>query len=116
MTENELMQAIIADLGANYAQDDDVLGALIDDVIVNALSITNRYGRVLTGGELDYTKLSTQLPFIVPEVKKAVKTLYLQRGAEDVRSQSLSGISSTYDDAMATLRRDLIMNGKRVLV
>lgn len=116
MTKNDLLQLIIADLGANYAQDDDVLGALIDDVIINALSITNRRGRVLTDGEIDEEKLSSQLAYIAPEVKKCVKTVYLQRGAEDVGSQSLSGINSSYDDAMATLRRDLILNAKRVLI
>lgn len=116
MTKSELANVIIEDLGANFRDGDgNVIGALLDDAVDSALSISNRLDRALTNGEVDEDKLSNQLEILKPEIKKCVKTLYLQRGAEDVRSQSLSGLSSTYEDAMDALRRDIIRNQKRVL-
>lgn len=62
---------IIADLGNNYrAEDLGVLENIISDISSVALFISNR-------------KSIDNLEF---EIKEAVKSIYLQRGTEDVNS------------------------------
>ena len=96
-----MKEQIIADLGNNYrASDELVLENIIEDISSQALFISNR--KSIEGLEF--------------EIKEAVKTIYLQRGAEDVSALSEAGRSSTYKDAIKRLRTDLISNGKRLIV
>lgn len=112
MTKQDLFNSIVADLGANYRKDDSrLLGALLDDVVNDALLVSNR--RWLA---TDDEKLEAQLSVLSSNIKKAVKSIYLLRGAEDVKSQSLSGISSTYENATETMAYDIIRTGKRILM
>lgn len=91
---------IIADLGNNYrAEDLGVLENIISDISSVALFISNR-------------KSIDNLEF---EIKEAVKSIYLQRGTEDVNSLNEAGRSSVYKDAVEKLRLDIINNGKRVI-
>ena len=95
-----MLNEIIADLGNNYrAEDNAVLGNILSDITSQALSISNR-------------KTTDVLEF---EIKEAVKTIYLQRGTEDVSSLNESGRSSTYRNAIEKLRTDIVSNGKRVI-
>ena len=95
-----MIEEIIAELGDNYnTSDSEVLETILDEVTTNALFISNRS---------DYKDLTR-------EIKECVKTIYLQRGAEDTKSLSQSGISSTYKDAFEELRNNIIKNGKRVV-
>ena len=110
MTRNNLLSSIEADLGANYRNDSDVLGALLDDVINDALIVSNRSHLATTDKGLE-----TQLDVLSSNIKKAVKSVYLLRGAEDVKSQSLSGLSSTYENAVETMLYDIIRSNKRIL-
>lgn len=111
MTKEDLLSSIVADLGANYRDDSDVLGALLDDVINDALIISNRDRLVKT--QVDEEK---QIKFLSSNIRKCVKSIYLQRGAEDVSSQSISGLSSTYDKSIITMKDDIIKSGKRILI
>lgn len=93
-----MKEEIIADLGNNYrASDEDVLENLIADISSNALFISNQ-------------KNTNNLKL---EIKETVKSIYLQRGTEDVSSLSESGRNATYKDAINELRKNIINNGKR---
>lgn len=93
---------IIADLGENYnSSDEAVLETILNEVTADALSISNR-----SNTEVNKILLKS-------EIKKCVKTIYLQRGSEDVKSLSTSGLSSSYVDAYNELRDNIIKNGKR---
>lgn len=99
-----MLQEIKSDLAENYHDSDDtVLQNMINDVTANALFIANREDTQTNRNILKY------------EIKQCVKSLYLQRGAEDVKGLSESGISSTYKDAMEELRHTIIRNNKRLL-
>lgn len=111
MTKENLLSSIIADLGANYREDSEVLGALLDEVVNDALIVSNR---------IQYSKttesLEAQLDVLSSNIRKCVKSIYLLRGAEDVKSQSVSGLSSTYENAIETMNYDIIRSNKRVLM
>lgn len=96
-----MLDKIINDLGANYNESDyEVLEDIIDEVSSIASNISNR--------EENDEKL-------YPYIKKAVKAMYLSRGAEGIKSQSESGVSDTYEDIVEVLRNDIIKNGLRRL-
>ena len=112
MTKENLLGSIVADLGSNYREDDsEILAAILDEVIDDALRVS---GRVFLAQNSE--GMSAQLDILSSNIRKAVKTIYLLRGAEDVKSQSESGISSTYDNAVETMAHDIIRTGKRVLM
>lgn len=94
------IQEIIVNLGANYGDDDEVLQDIIDDVTSIASNISNR--------KADDEKL-------VPYIKKAVKAMYLARGAEGLASRGEGSISSSYEDIIDKLRNDIVKNGLRRL-
>lgn len=97
-----MLNEIIRDLGDNYNDTDKkVLEDILDEATTNALFISNRVRN------LENIKLLSS------EIKKYVKAVYLQRGVEDVKNQSQSGLSSTYQDAYEKMRKDIISNGKR---
>ena len=89
---------IIEDLGANYKNDEEVLEEILKDVSSIASNISNR--------KSDDAKL-------LPYIKKAVKAIYLCRGAEGIISRGEGSISSSYEDIIEKLRNDIIKNGLR---
>ena len=92
---------IIDDLGANYQEsDEEVLEEILSEVSSIASDISNR--------KADDIKL-------FPYIKKAVKSEYLARGAEGIKSKSESGVSDTFEDIIEILRNDIIKNGLRRL-
>ena len=110
--KQDLLNSIVADLGANFQRDDyELLGALLDDVINDALFVSNRDQLVESEEDLEL-----QIKFLSSNIKKCVKSIYLQRGAEDVSLQSISGLSSSYDDAIETMKNNIIRTGKRILM
>ena len=115
MNKGDLLNSIVADLGENYRGDDEVLGVLLDEVINDALAISNRKYKVLTDGVIDDSKLATQLEVLASSIRRCVKSIYLQRGSEDTTNNSIGGLSSTYDDSMQRMRDDIIFNGKRLM-
>lgn len=110
MTKQALLSSIVDDLGANFREDQEVLSALLDEVINDALFVSNRDQLVRTNDDLE-----SQLDILSSNIRRAVKTIYLQRGTEDVKSQSLSGLSSTYDDAIETMKSSIVRSGKRIV-
>lgn len=112
MTKANLLSSIITDLGANYQESDStLLGALLDEAVNDALIASNRiqYSNTQEG-------LEKQLDVLGSNIRKCVKSMYLIRGAEDVKSQSVSGLSSTYENAIETMTYDIIRSNKRVLM
>ena len=96
-----MLEKIIEDLGANYKDDDrKVLENILEEVSSIASNISNR--------KKDDEKL-------FPYIKKAVKGLYLNRGAEGLVSQTESGVSSSFEDIVDKLRNDIVKNGLRRL-
>ena len=96
MAETSNIDKIIADLGANYKDDKEVL----EEVSSIASDISNR--------QKDDTKL-------FPYIKKATKAVYLARGAEGMTGRGEGAISSSYEDIMEKLRNDIIKSGLRRL-
>ena len=96
-----MLEKIIEDLGANYKDNDrKVLENILEEVSSIASNISNR--------KKDDEKL-------FPYIKKAVKGVYLNRGAEGLVSQSESGVSSSFEDIVDKLRNDIVKNGLRRL-
>ena len=113
MTENELLERIKADLGANfYDGDEAILSSILSDVIEDSLLMSNREAKASSS----QTAREGQLKILASNIKKAVKTVYLQRGIEDVKSNSQSGLSNTYEDAMETMLKDIIRQNKRLFI
>lgn len=100
----DVFNEIVADLADNYVStDESVLKNILSDVIEDALSASNRV----------YTENNLQI--LKSNIKKATKSIYLLRGVEDVKSNSQSGLSNTYDNVMETMMWDIIRQNKRVL-
>ena len=96
---NPIIDEIIAELGANYnTSDSNVLDTIYADVVTIAT---------------DVTKLEASDTRLTPYIKKAVKSEYLCRGAEGLKSRSEGSISASYGDITDTLRADLIRGGLR---
>ena len=89
---------IINDLGTNYKNDEEVLSEILSEVSSIASNVSNR---------------ETTDEKLFPYIKKAVKAVYLNRGAEGVSSLSEGGISSSFEDIIEKLRNDIIKNGLR---
>ena len=89
---------IIADLGANYKNDRDVLEDILEQVTSIASDISNR--------QKDDEKL-------FPYIKKAVKAEYLARGAEGLTSRNEGSMSSSFEDIVDKLRNNIIKSGLR---
>lgn len=96
-----MLEEIKKDLADNYREDEAVLQSIIDEVTADALSISNRN--------------TSEVKVLKSEIKKCVITIYLQRGSEDAKSRSESGVNSTYIDAKEEMRNNIIKNGKRVI-
>ena len=107
MTQEELFSTIIIDLGENYKKEDEtILRVIFNEVVLNALRFSNRQFKIL----------ENQLPILASDIRRATKSIYLQRGSEDVKSSSQSGLNSNFDDAMERMRQDIYKGGKRVLL
>lgn len=103
-----IQNEIIAELGEMYdTADNVVLRGILEDVITDALYVSNRQYK---------SDKEKQLTILKSNIKKATKTIYLQRGTEDSTSETQNGISKTYDIAMETMRQDIIRQNKRLLV
>lgn len=93
----EGIEKIIADLGANYRNDVEVLNEILEEVNSIAFDISN----------------NTNKEKLFPYVKKVVKAIYLCRGAEGLQSRSEGSITNSYEDIIDKLRNDIIKNGLR---
>ena len=100
----DILNDIETDLSSNYKNDKEVLKDILNDTISNALFISNR------------KKTTDNINLLLPEIKKAVKSIYLQRGGEGTKGISEMGISSTFENPLEILRADIIKNGKRRII
>lgn len=91
-------EKIIADLGANFRNDRDVLEDILEQVTSIASDISNR--------KTDDKKL-------FPYIKKAVKAEYLARGSEGLTSKNEGSMSSSFEDIIDKLRNNIIKSGLR---
>lgn len=98
MIETNNIDKIIADLGANYKNDREVLNDILEDMASIASNVSNR---PKTDGEL------------FPYIKKAVISEYNARGAEGMNSKNEGSQSNSFIDIEEKLRNDIIKNGKR---
>ena len=89
---------IIADLGANYKNDKDVLEDILEQISSIASDISNR------------PKEDEKL---FPYIKKTVKAEYLARGAEGLTSRNEGSMSSSFEDIVDKLRNNIIKSGLR---
>lgn len=89
---------IVADLGANYKEDEEVLMDILEEVSSIASDISNR------------PKNDEKL---FPYIKKATKAIYLSRGAEGLTSRNEGSISASFEDIIDKLRNDIIKSGLR---
>lgn len=102
--QKNMLESIILDLGDNFFDSDrQIVANILDDVITNALFISKR------------RKNKENLQLLSLEIKQCVKSLYLQRGTEDVSVLSTSGKNATFSDAFNKLRENIIKNNKRVV-
>ena len=89
-----MLEEIKSRLGANYIDNtDDIIVDIIKDVTSIATDFSNR--------ESTDEKL-------IPYIKKAVVSEYLQRGAEGLLSRNEGGISSSFNDIEEKLKKDLV--------
>lgn len=98
MAETSNINKIIADLGANYKDDEEVLNEILEEVSSIASNISNRPKEDIK---------------LFPYIKKATKAIYLSRGAEGLTSRGEGSISSSYEDIIEKLRNDIIKSGLR---
>ena len=112
MTKENLLAMITSDLGPNFNPDDtQIVEDILTDIISDALIIANRKHKANTQEGLE-----AQLDILSSSIKRAVKSIYLQRGAEDVTKQDSNGYTMFYDPVLETLRHDIIRGGKRLLI
>lgn len=98
MAETSNIEKIIADLGPNYKDDEEVLKEILEEVSSIASNISNR------------SKKDTKL---FPYIKKATKAIYLSRGAEGLTSRNEGSISTSFEDIIDKLRNDIVKSGLR---
>lgn len=104
---DNLYKSIVLDLGANFnPEDEEVLRGIIDDTTNDALMASHRNSKV---------DRNEQIKILKSNIKKAVKTIYLQRGTEDVSSSNDGGVSNSYVNAIDIMKQDIINEGKRLL-
>ena len=98
-----MLEEIKKDLAENFkAGDENVLREYIDETTTDALSISNRKN----------TKENIRL--LTSDIKKCVKSKYLQRGSEGSNSLSDSGVSTSFNNPTEIMRIEIVKSGKRV--
>ena len=98
MAEPSNIDKIIADLGANYKDDKEVLSEILEEVSSIASDISNRQKEDIK---------------LFPYIKKATKAIYLSRGAEGLTNRNEGSISTSFEDIIEKLRNDIIKSGLR---
>lgn len=96
-----ILNEIISDLADNYREDEQVLQNILNDIITNALFLSNR------------KNTEDNIRILKPEIKKATKSIYLQRGGEGTTGLNENGSSSSFTNALEELEKDIVRNGKR---
>ena len=99
-----MLEEIIEDLADNFQTGDEaVLQKYIDETTTSALSISNR------------TNTPININLLTSEIKKCVKSKYLQRGSEGSKSLNAGGVSSSFENPDEVMRIEIVKSGKRVV-
>lgn len=89
-----MLEQIKQRLGANYIENtDNIINDIIEDMTSIAIDTSNRK-------ENDKK--------LIPYIKKAVISEYMQRGAEGLLSRNEGSVSSSFNDIEKKLRADLV--------
>lgn len=94
------LYTIQKDLGANCRDDEEVLGDIYKEVISLASSFSNQ------------KKIEENESFDLI-ISKAVKAIYLSRGAEGIASKTEGSITTSFNNAINEMRNDIITLGLR---
>lgn len=98
-----MLEEIKKDLADNFqVGDEEVLRQYIDETTTDALSISNR------------KKTNDNIRLLESDIKKCVKSKYLQRGSEGSNSLSDSGKSTAFNNPTEIMRIEIVKAGKRV--
>lgn len=98
MADTKNIDKIIADLGANYKEEDrEVLEEILVEVTFTAYDISNKQKEEK----------------LFPYIKRAVKSEYLARGTEGLTSRTEGSMSSSFENIIDTLRNNIIKSGLR---
>lgn len=98
-----MLEEIKKDLADNFhVGDEDILRQFIDETTIDALSLSNR------------KRTKENIKLLESDIKKCVKSKYLQRGAEGSKLLSDSGVSTSFINPIETMREDIVKSGKRV--
>lgn len=98
-----MLEEIKKDLADNFQPgDEEVLRKYIDETTTDALSISNRENN------------SKNITLLTSDIKKCVKSKYLQRGAEGSNSLNDSGKSTAFQNPTEIMRLEIVKSGKRV--
>lgn len=98
-----MLEEIKKDLADNFRPgDEEVLRKYIDETTTSALSISNR------------PKNQANIELLTSEIKKCVKSKYLQRGSEGSKSLSAGGINTPFENPDEVMRIEIVKSGKRV--
>lgn len=99
-----MLNEIIEDLADNFQTGDEaVLQKYIDETTTDALSISNR------------KNTQTNINLLTSDIKKCVKSKYLQRGSEGNKSLNAGGVNSSFENPTETMRIEIVKSGKRVI-
>lgn len=98
-----MLEEIKKDLADNFRTgDEDILRQLVDETTQDALSLSNR------------KRTKENIRLLASDIKKCVKSKYLQRGAEGSNSFSSGGQSTSFVNPSEIMRNDIVKSGKRV--
>ncbi len=98
MADTKNTDKIIADLGANYKEEDkEVLKEILVEITSIASDISNKQKEEK----------------LFPYIKRAVKAEYLARGTEGLTSRTEGSMSSSFENIIETLRSNIIKSGLR---
>ncbi len=96
-----ILNEIKSDLADNFkSEDESIISNILDEVVTDALSLSNR------------KETNANLTLLKSNIKKATKSIYLQRGTEDVSSSSQIG---NKEKVIETMLHDIIRENKRLL-
>lgn len=94
------IEIIQRDLGANYRNDEEELTQIFEQVYSLASSFSNQ-NRIKENKAFDLI------------VSKAVKAIYLSRGAEGISSKTEGSITTSFNNVIDELKNDIIKLGLR---
>ena len=101
INEKKILQSVKQRLSTNY-----ISGT--DDILIDIIKDTTRIANDIAGLRKDEERLN-------PYIKSAVIAEYLKRGAEGMLSRSEGGISSSFEDIVDKMQKNIVKGNLRRL-